>query len=165
MKVSQLWVKPQDFSFEQVLLNMSEIVQHIHKRKGWVYIAMNPRYPYLKIGRTSKTPFERAKTLSSSGVLDDFEVVFALPTFDSVLLEAMVHRELKKYRIKKEFFAITQELAQSTISQMIEKTNQNFGCFFDLELIQEDLSLMEAAFMKKRNNYEKSHIYKKSVIK
>ncbi len=164
MKIEYLWLD-NSFKFEQLILEMQSIKNHIKKRKGWIYIAKNSQSSFLKIGRTSKTPFERAKTLSSAGILEDFEIIFALPTLDSVLLERIIHKKLNKYRVKKEFFSMTQEEAQKIISQLIEQTNQNISNFFDLEILSNDLDLIEIAFMKRRSNFEKSTIFSKKFDK
>lgn len=74
---------------------------------GFVYVLENRSMPgILKIGYTSKNPFERAKELSSTGVATPFKVLHAIESQYAKKVERQVHRLLNDCRINKnrEFF-------------------------------------------------------------
>jgi hypothetical protein len=79
----------------------------VQTRKGYVY-AMRPpgRDDLLKIGRTSKNPFIREKTLSSAGVIGTYRLLWVAEFVNSTWAEANIHRELKPYHEIKEFFKV-----------------------------------------------------------
>ncbi len=81
------------------------------KQGGYIYILTNPALKpnWLKIGRTTRTPRERATEISrSTGVPMPFEVVHELPVNDCVAAEKAVHEALDRYRAadNREFFVL-----------------------------------------------------------
>ena len=60
----------------------------------------------LKIGRTSKNPFIREKTLSSAGVIGSYRLLWVTEFVNVTWAESNIHRELKPFHVVKEFFKI-----------------------------------------------------------
>ena len=74
---------------------------------GYVYILVNASMPGLvKIGKTERTPDQRASELFTTGVPESFEVAFALSSEVYENLEDKIHYELDAYRVNhdREFF-------------------------------------------------------------
>lgn len=124
-----------------------ELKKYFKKKKGWIYIVKTDDNVYLKIGRTAKHPMERAKSLSSTGVLSSYQVLFSLPVFNQFIVESKIHKKLKKYRISKEFFSVDIETAIRTIEDECNKENENLKRFIDTEMIKDDLELVEYAIV------------------
>jgi hypothetical protein len=90
--------------------------------KGFIYILMNPAFPSLiKIGRTTKSPKDRAIELSSTGTPDKFVVVHSAQTNDCISLELKLHLEFDKFRYSKnrEFFEIAPVSVINRIEELI----------------------------------------------
>lgn len=115
---------------------------------GWVYIAKSDANNLLKIGKTSKNPIHRAKTLSPTGVLHDFEIVFALKVWNRHWVESNVHKKIKKHLIAKEFFSISLDSAIENIIKVVEEENIVLNKYIDLNIIKEDLELFIYAIKK-----------------
>lgn len=77
-------------------------------RIGYVYVLFNPAFSSrFKVGRTAKTPEERARELSAqTGVPGQYEVAFKERVRDHVLAERLIHERLRALRTDthKEFF-------------------------------------------------------------
>lgn len=89
-------------------------------RAGWVYILQNPALAenYLKIGRTTRLPEERARELSAStGVPVPFEVAYSERVNNCFRVEREVHELLRQYRVNdsREFFNVPVDIAISVI--------------------------------------------------
>jgi|TARA_B100001971_G_scaffold205701_1_gene223519 hypothetical protein len=71
---------------------------------GFIYIMSNPSFPYLlKIGKTTRTTIERAKEISSSsGVPTSFKIDYEIRTSSLDDAEKNIHKQLDKYRHRKE---------------------------------------------------------------
>jgi len=92
--------------------------------EGFIYILTNRSLKdnIVKIGKTSRSPEERAREISSNtGVATPFEVAFKVEVYDCDMIELLVHQELSKYRVNqdREFFAINFEKARSIISAVV----------------------------------------------
>lgn len=124
-----------------------ELKKYLKKKKGWIYIVKTDDNVYLKIGRTAKHPMERAKSLSSTGVLSSYQVLFSLPVFNQFVVESKIHKKLKKYRISKEFFSVDLDFAIKIIEEECNKENKNLKRFINTEMIKEDLELVEYAIV------------------
>jgi hypothetical protein len=77
---------------------------------GFVYILNNAAYEgVVKIGCTEKSPEERARQLSGTGVLFPFVVVHAVKLFYFEEAEREIHRRLEPFRcnLRREFFRIS----------------------------------------------------------
>ena len=77
---------------------------------GFIYIMSNPAHPDIqKIGQTFKDPEERRKELSSTGVLEEFELEYRALSEDYESLEREIHKSLSllRYRKEREFFTIS----------------------------------------------------------
>ncbi len=118
------------------------LLEYFKKKQGWVYVAKSKDNPYLKIGRTSKDPLSRAKTLSSTGVLNDYEIIFSLKFFNHIWGEKNIHNTLKKYRVNKEFFSVHQDIAFEVIYQTKNLEDQLLGRFLFTHMILEDIELL-----------------------
>lgn len=137
-----------DFSYKISALRESEnLKKYFQKKKGWVYIFKTDDNIYLKIGRTSKHPMERAKSLSSTGVLSTYQVLFSLPVFNQFIVESNIHKRLKKYHISKEFFSVDVKTAIKIIEEECDKEIKNLKRFIDTEMIKDDLDLIQYAIV------------------
>ena len=134
------------------------IKNYFVKKQGWVYIANSPNYELsesdsknismLKIGRTGKNPFERAKSLSSSGVAYDYDIIFSLPFFNQFIAEKNVHNRLKKLRGPKEFFRVSQDDAIKAVQEEYNNERNLLSRFFDMNILDDDINLVEYAIKK-----------------
>ena len=96
--------------------------------EGYVYVLMSPAFPtLLKIGRTTKSPQERADELSTTGAPEKFVVVHSVLTKDCVLLEQSLHEYYKdkRYNKNREFFEVS-------VADVIQKLDE----ILDLENIR-----------------------------
>jgi hypothetical protein len=118
---------------------------YLIKKKGWIYIAYSANNNLLKIGRTSKSPLERAKTLSTTGVLHDYNILFSLPVFNQFIVESRVHNRLKKFKISKEFFSVNEKIAIQIIQEEYEQELLYLNRFFNTEIISECIDLLPHA--------------------
>ena len=119
-----------------------ELKSYFYKKQGWVYIAKSKDNPHLKIGRTSKNPLERAKTLSSTGVFNHYEILFSMKTFNQFWVEKIIHDKLKRFRISKEFFSVQESLAIDIIETTCQEEILLLDRFLKLEIIKEDIELL-----------------------
>ena len=88
----------------------------VQTRKGYVYVMSHPdRVGLLKIGFTTKNPFERAKTLETAGILGGFEVLWVTEYANVTWAEAKAHFILKEHHKEKEYFKVTLEMAKDTL--------------------------------------------------
>ncbi len=102
MKYSNFWQNGECIALSEV---NALFFNYVLSRRGWVYIAYNRGYPgVLKVGRTSKTPTQRMRTLSSAGVLEEYECLRSMKFVDSHWAEARIHELLGVTRVRKEFF-------------------------------------------------------------
>jgi hypothetical protein len=99
-------------------------VDHADSRSGccgWIYILANSSMSgILKIGRTDRTPSERADELSAAtGVPTPFLIVWEEETGDSAAAEAEIHRLLADHRINlgREFFKIDTKSAIQIVTR------------------------------------------------
>jgi hypothetical protein len=96
------------------------------RKEGFVYIIKSETMPSLyKIGRTSRSPFERIDELSAStGVPVSFELLCAVFVKDSYLLEKRMHDSFSERRISssREFFKFIgdSEAKQKFISVLVK---------------------------------------------
>lgn len=75
----------------------------------------------LKIGKTSRTPEERAEELSAStGVSTPYVVVHSREVKNMDECEKKVHKKLFKYRFRKEFFDIDVKTAIEVVDEVCE---------------------------------------------
>jgi hypothetical protein len=131
--------------------DIPKLKQYFQKKQGWVYIAKSKDNSQLKIGRTGKNPLIRAKTLSSAGVLNDYEIFFSLKVFNQFLAEASIHTKLKRFRSKadKEFFQVNEQVAIQAFEATYDEEIKLLSRFFNTEMIKEDLDLLEYAINRK----------------
>jgi hypothetical protein len=77
---------------------------------GFVYILLNPAFPKeLKIGRTARDSYKRARELSrQTGVPHDFVVIYDELVSDAERVEAILHERFDSFRVNrsKEFFTV-----------------------------------------------------------
>ena len=93
---------------------------------------------------------ERAKTLSSAGVLHDFDIIFSLKVFNQFWVEKTIHQKLKKFRItsNKEFFSISESLAIETFHNSYNEENNLLKRFFNIDILRDDIELIEYSLIK-----------------
>jgi hypothetical protein len=89
----------------------------------FIYIMINPAMQgLLKIGKTNRTPTERAQEISgSTGVPTKFHVAYELRVKDSTRAERLIHEKLMDYRVEmnREFFFLPLDRAISIISNIV----------------------------------------------
>ena len=72
---------------------------------GYVYVLSNESMPGIyKIGCTSRTPYDRAKDLYTTGVPSRFVVEYFLYIDNYQYIEKLIHKRLHNYKLNKEFF-------------------------------------------------------------
>jgi len=91
--------------------------------EGWVYCLSNPSMPgLLKVGITERTPEERAKELSTTGVPTPFVIEFAKRVKNPAQKESTLHALLEKYaertNARREFFRTTPEIVKQFFDLM-----------------------------------------------
>lgn len=89
---------------------------------GFIYIMSNPSMSgVVKIGKTTQSPFVRAKELSTTGVPQPFEVEWFQFVNNHDVLEREVHRFLSEYRVNnnREFFKIEIEACKRKVKRRI----------------------------------------------
>lgn len=92
--------------------------------EGYIYVMTNSSIDgQVKIGKTTRDPYERAKELSSAtGVPTPFVVVFYKPFKDCHFAEKIIHQYLEKkgYRVSgnREFFSMTTTEAIDVVQSM-----------------------------------------------
>lgn len=78
---------------------------------SYIYVLTNPTMnDIVKIGKTTRTPEDRARELSrGTGVPVDFQVAYEHSVQDCDLVEKMIHRKLAQYRVSnnREFFQLS----------------------------------------------------------
>ena len=77
--------------------------------EGYIYILINPSLQknYLKIGKTERSPEDRAAEISQgTGVPTPYYVAYKHKVSDCNSAETIIHTKLKKYRVsgRREFF-------------------------------------------------------------
>ncbi len=97
--------------------------------KGYIYILINPslQKDLLKIGKTTRTPDERSMELSSStGVATSYYVAYEAETDNCDQAEALIHKELAKFRYKedREFFKIPLKTAIPIVEKISLETKK-----------------------------------------
>lgn len=112
---------------------------------GYLYVLINESYKGLvKIGITSLSPSERARSLSSNtAVPTPFKVAYELFVENCEELEKKIHTELEEYRInpRREFFnyplnkAI--ELVQSYSKKETDRQKENYESIEILDYLKE----------------------------
>jgi len=93
------------------------------ENKGYVYVLSNKAYPNIyKIGSTYSLPEERAEELTGTGHLTPFKVVGKIKLQSAEYYEKLIHKLLKKYRVKegREFF----KLDLNKINQCLKQVSQ-----------------------------------------
>jgi hypothetical protein len=95
---------------------------------GYIYIFTNPAMSgYVKIGRTERTPAERANELSShSGVPGRFEVAHKEYVPDCISVESEIHQNLSRFRYSKEFFQLSIDEAIEEVSNVSDKYRSQY---------------------------------------
>lgn len=93
------------------------------ENSGFIYILTNPslKNTFLKIGKTKRTPQERAEELSrATGVAMPFKVEHSRKFMDCNVAETLVHDSLKEYRSvsNKEFFEAPIHIAIQIIDNL-----------------------------------------------
>jgi hypothetical protein len=87
---------------------------------GHIYILRNPHFSHLlKIGKTTRSPEERATELSSAtGVPGDFQVIWKMRTSDCDSAERLIQEELREQRVDGEFFAVDLSQAVDIVTRI-----------------------------------------------
>lgn len=96
-------------------------------QKGFVYILTNKSMPNtVKVGKTTKTPDNRAQELASTGVPTPFEIEYYAFFDDMDAAERIAHQMLARNHHGKEFFAV--DVATAIVA--VENTGISFQKLF-----------------------------------
>lgn len=91
---------------------------------GWVYIMRNDelKRPLLKIGMTTRPPYDRAADLSNTSIPGHYEVLYFVHVGDARLAERYAHEALVEFRYQpnKEFFAVSVAQAAKVLDELAE---------------------------------------------
>ncbi|MEB3189828.1 MAG: GIY-YIG nuclease family protein [Snowella sp.] len=96
---------------------------------GYVYVLTNTSYDLdlLKIGMTTRTPEQRAKELSTTGVPGIFSVAYSRMVYNCQTTERIVHHVLLDYKHNKEFFKLPLEIAIQAIDCIVDNPRQDLN--------------------------------------
>lgn len=84
--------------------------------KGNVYVLSNKSLPGVyKIGMTSRSPYDRASELSTTGLPTSFRLEYFISVEQYDLVEKAVHKKLAKFNAGKEFFKCRLEKCISAV--------------------------------------------------
>lgn len=92
----------------------------------YIYIAGNDVDVNLyKIGKTTKNPFERVRSLNTTGVAHQLHLKKYYIVTDSHVAEKLIHESLNNWRIRsdREFFSISLEYADQIIRTVLNSNN------------------------------------------
>lgn len=140
MNYDELYNTECRYNIQQI--DVEPLKTYFLKKQGWVYVAKSLDNKFLKIGRTKKNPHERAKSLSSTGVLNDYKIIFSLKFFNQFWAEKSIHKALKKYNVNKEFYSVDENTSFEIIYKMSELEYYLLNRFINTEIIKDDLDLI-----------------------
>jgi hypothetical protein len=109
---------------KQSIFESTQFTGELNLMSQYIYILLNPAHKSLvKIGRTSRSPEERAQELSTAtGVPLPFLVAYESLVSDSTRAEALIHEELSSqgYRTNpsREFFEVPLKVAVSIVDRI-----------------------------------------------
>ena len=122
------------------LTQLEHIWNLSRKRKGWVYASVNPIQPHvLKVGLTQKDPFQRAKSLTTSGVLGTYNMLLAYMYTDCFNAETQAHEYLSFYNVEKELFNAPLDIVKKILIE-IKEEEQKLYPELNLSYLLYDLS-------------------------
>jgi hypothetical protein len=97
--------------------------------EGFIYILINPCMPNMvKIGKTTRSPEERAAELSNTtGVPARFVVAYEIEVFDCDAAEQDTHDRLAEFRVNedREFFSVPLKTAIKLVDEMTQPYQSN----------------------------------------
>lgn len=115
---------------------------------GYIYIAANDVDIYmLKIGKTTQNPYDRVKSLNTTGVVHPLKLMKYYSVVDIHRAERLIHRHLESYRYRsdREFFKVDLQYADEQIIKLLssnrlflssgkypdnsDNSNQSFGYY------------------------------------
>ena len=91
---------------------------------GCIYILENDAMPGLyKVGWTERSPEERAKELSGTGLPSPYRVAFSKSTNLTGEVEKEIHKHLDEYRLRsnREFFKADLKILKKTVEEFLTK--------------------------------------------
>ncbi len=103
---------------------MKKFIKSRDNYAGYVYIASNPAFSYLKIGYTTQTVEERLRQLSEeTGVPAPYKEEYSVYTRRCGILEKRIHLELADKRTKtiREFFDVPVDEARNTLNRLFRE--------------------------------------------
>lgn len=129
---------------------------------GWIYVLSNPSMPgIVKIGRTDRTPSERATELSSAtGIPTPFTILWEEPTGNPEAAESEIHRLLDDKRLSssREFFRIDSDSAINAVTHVCTAFPPYGSCQdFDVQSLAEredDLFLRSVQCVKNQGSID-----------
>jgi len=105
--------------------SQKEFYDFVQRRKGYVYAVTNSDLDgWIKIGRTSKNPFERAFKLKTAGTHGSFDVIWTAFYLNSSWAEAEIHRKLHGYHSDREWFYINIDVVKPIMDSVLTLESQ-----------------------------------------
>lgn len=87
--------------------------------EGWVYVISNPAWEAVKIGKSINVK-ERLKEMQTYCPIRGFKVEHYIYSVRALEVERQVHKNLEKYRLKGEWFAVSAEEARKEIKRVCD---------------------------------------------
>lgn len=108
--------------------------------KGYIYFFQAAGQNLFKIGRTSKSPQSRRRSLDT-GCPYDLEILGVLQTIDIIEAENIIHEYLKEFRVskRKEWFQAEKGI--------IVEAMQRFGAMYDVALGNRDYKVIKDKYL------------------
>ena len=134
---------------------------------GHVYVMTNELIPNLvKIGKTTRTPEERAQELKSTGVPGTWIPQYSVFTPQCDVLERAVHGELQSFRIssEREFFQVSVEEAQKKLDEIASLLVSNFRGWPDLALVKSNIEQEVVVIRSERRRRLEEEAKRKEVL-
>ena len=118
-KIEEKHLKPMIDKKEKRILLLRKIFRTAN---GFVYVLENDSMPnFYKIGWTERTPEERAKELSGTGLPMPYRVAYSKSTNLTGEVEKEIHKKLDQFRHRpnREFFKADLETIKKTIKETL----------------------------------------------
>ena len=93
----------------------------VQKRKGYVYAMQPPNSTLYKVGRTSKNPFLREKSLTTAGVIGEYRLKWCAEFANASWAEAEIHRILAPFNETKEFFTVSMDVLKEVFAAQVRR--------------------------------------------
>ena len=116
--------------------------------EGFIYVLSNPTFPQLlKIGKTQRSPAERAAELSGvTGIPAPFHVAYEAWISDCDIAEKAIHAKLSsaRHNTDREFFQVSFDVARLTVDKVLA------------EILEKEVTALDANFESRVQEFRSS---------